>query len=178
MIVRAVDLAGDRDALLALDTGFVTDRIYRIEAAADGFCLVATAVAPPLHKRFTLQDELDADRLWAAGFVAVEAGQIVGFAAAGFEAWNRRAVLWHLYVAADRRGRGIGQELLAAVTAYALDAGARCLWLETSNVNFPAIQFYRRMGFVLCGLDQSLYAPDSAAAGETALYFVREIEGR
>lgn len=36
---------------------------------------------------------------------------------------------------------------------------ARCLWLETQNVNYPAVQFYLRLGFELCGLDQTLYAP-------------------
>jgi ribosomal protein S18 acetylase RimI-like enzyme len=34
-----------------------------------------------------------------------------------------------------------------------------CLWLETQNVNYPAVQFYRRMGFRLCGLDETLYRP-------------------
>lgn len=62
-----------------------------------------------------------------------------------------------------------------AVEGYARAEGARCLWLETSNVNEPAIQFYRREGFVLCGLDQSLYDPTSDAGGETALYFARPI---
>ena len=100
-------------------------------------------------------------------------GAIVGFAAVRFEAWNRRAALWHLYVAPAQRGRGIGRALLAAVTDYALRVGARCLWLETSSVNYPAIQFYQRMGFAWCGLDQSLYAPDGEAAGETALFFAR-----
>jgi ribosomal protein S18 acetylase RimI-like enzyme len=35
----------------------------------------------------------------------------------------------------------------------------RCLWLETENVNYPAIGFYRRAGFRLCGLDDILYRP-------------------
>ncbi len=78
-------------------------------------------------------------------------------------------------MAPAQRGRGIGQTLLAAVTNYALRVGARCLWLETSSVNYPAIQFYRRKGFAWCGLAQTLYAPDGAAAGETALFFARDL---
>jgi hypothetical protein len=51
---------------------------------------------------------------------------------------------------------------------------AACLWLETRNVSYPAVQFYLRMGFQLCGLDQSLYRPEPhILPGETALYFSR-----
>jgi ribosomal protein S18 acetylase RimI-like enzyme len=80
-----------------------------------------------------------------------------------------------LYVAPGQRGMGLGRRLLAAVEAYARTRQAHYLWLETSNLNFPAIQFYRRVGFQLCGLDQTLYAPDSDAAGETALYFAKAL---
>jgi ribosomal protein S18 acetylase RimI-like enzyme len=54
-------------------------------------------------------------------------------------------------------------------------AGSRALWLETSNVAHPAITFYRRVGFVLCGLDLSLHDPAGPVADEVALYFTRPI---
>ncbi len=175
LILRPVDLPGDSSGLLNLDTSFVTERIYSVEATPASFALVESAVEPPLGKSFPLQDELGDDRLWQQGFVAVDDSTIVGFAAVRHEAWNRRAAIWHLYVAPAQRGRGVGRLLLAAVTEYAQQIGARCLWLETSSVNYPAIQFYRHMGFVLCGLDQTLYAPDGEAAGETALFFARDV---
>jgi ribosomal protein S18 acetylase RimI-like enzyme len=43
-------------------------------------------------------------------------------------------------------------------------------------VNSPAIAFYRRQGFTLCGLDLSLYDPAGSAPGEAALYFVLPLE--
>jgi len=43
-------------------------------------------------------------------------------------------------------------------------------------VAYPAIQFYRRMGFELCGLDVTLYDPASIVAGETALYFSKSLD--
>nr|WP_276324238.1 GNAT family N-acetyltransferase [Symbiobacterium thermophilum] len=46
--------------------------------------------------------------------------------------------------------------LVGSVEAFAAAVGARCLWLETSNLDDPAIQFYRRLGFRWCGLDVSL----------------------
>src|SRR5262249_55920874 len=105
-------------------------------------------------------------------------GALVGFAAARHETWNRRVVVLHLYVAAGHRGRGIGRALIDHLDGFARTVGARCLWLETQNVNYPAIQFYRRLGFRLCGLDESFYDPAGPAAGEVALFFVRELGAR
>ena len=58
---------------------------------------------------------------------------------------------------------------------FARSAGARCLWVETQNVNYPAIQFYRQVGFQLCGLDESLYDPEGPGRNEIALFFAREL---
>ena len=174
-MIRPVDLPSDCASLLELDTAFITDRIYTLAATEASFTLVERAVTPPLRKHFSLAEELGEDRLWQQGFVAVADGAIVGFAAVRYEAWSRRAAIWHLYVAPAQRGRGIGQALLTAVTDYARSVEARCLWLETSSVNYPAIQFYRRMGFTWCGLDLTLYARDGEAAGETALFFARDL---
>jgi ribosomal protein S18 acetylase RimI-like enzyme len=71
----------------------------------------------------------------------------------------------------------VGRALVEAVIAAARDAGMRCVWLETSTLAYPAIQFYRRLGFELCGLDASLYDPAGPAARETALYFARPLDG-
>ncbi len=174
--IRPVNVPRDRARLLALDTSFVTDRIYTVQASAASFTLVEQAVAPPIHKAFPLDDDMGDDRLWQQGFVAETGDALAGFAALRYEAWNRRAAIWHLYVAPAWRGRGIGAALLAAVEEAARAAGARTLWLETSNVNYPAIHFYRRMGFAWCGLDTALYDPAGDAAGETALYFARPLE--
>ena len=173
--IRPVDLARDRIRLLALDTSFTTDRIYAVQATATSFSLMEQVVSPPIRKTFPLDEELGDDRLWQQGFVAEAGDALAGFAALRYEAWNRRAAIWHLYVTPAWRGRGLGAALLDAVEAAARAAGARTLWLETSNVNYPAIHFYRRMGFAWCGLDRSLYDPGDDAVGETALYFSRPL---
>jgi ribosomal protein S18 acetylase RimI-like enzyme len=103
----------------------------------------------------------------------IDAG-LVGVAALSFEQWNHRAALWHFYVASTYRGQGVGRALMDDVVRVAQKHQARCLWLETQNINYGAIQFYRRMGFHCCGLDQSLYDPEGVTAGETALFFLRQ----
>jgi ribosomal protein S18 acetylase RimI-like enzyme len=133
------------------------------------------AVNPPIRKEMPLAEYLGDDRLWAEGIVAEDGGTIVGFAAYAHHTWNHRTELWHLYIDAARRGEGIGRQLVESIVIAAQAAGMRAVWLETSNLAYPAIQFYRRLGFALCGLDISLYDPTGAGAGETALYFARDL---
>jgi ribosomal protein S18 acetylase RimI-like enzyme len=175
--IRPVRLPDDRAPLLALERSFTTDRIYRVQRAPDGFALEPVVIAPPRYKEFPLAHDLSNDRVWEEGIVAEHGERIVGFAAYVHRRWNRRTELWHCYVAPDMRARGIGRLLIDTVAAAARTAGMRCIWLETSNIAYPAIQFYRRLGFALCGLDVSLYDPESVAAGETALYFCRPLTG-
>jgi ribosomal protein S18 acetylase RimI-like enzyme len=73
---------------------------------------------------------------------------------------------------------GSRRRLLDALDERARTSGARRLWLETQNVNYPAIQFYYRSGFRLCGLDDTLYDPESdptIGPDEVALFFTRPI---
>lgn len=49
-------------------------------------------------------------------------------------------------------GRGAGTALLRAIETAALEAGARRLWLITTNDNTRALQFYQRRGFDLAAL--------------------------
>jgi ribosomal protein S18 acetylase RimI-like enzyme len=174
-MIRPITLPTDEPTLLRLDTTFTTDRIYRVLASPLGFALEETPIDSPLRKSFPLEDEFGADRLWDAGFVAETAGAIGGFLALRHEAWNGRTVIWHLYVDQARRGAGVGRQLIETARSIAQGHGSRCLWLEVTNVNYPAIQFYQRVGFRLCGLDTSLYDPASEAAGETALFFAMDL---
>jgi len=91
--------------------------------------------------------------------------------------WNRRAVVWHLYVDRTCRRRGIGRRLLGVALEAAAEAGARTAWLETSNVNVPGTRAYERLGFDLCGLHTTLYE-STPAEGEVALFLLRRLTGR
>jgi len=92
------------------------------------------------------------------------------------EAWNRRAVLHHLYVTRAVRRIGLGHALVTAAIGAARDRNARCLWVETQTVNYGAVQFYRSMGFEWCGFDTSLYDPSAAGIAEVALFFWRDVQ--
>lgn len=165
----------DAPYISALDTSFVTDRVLRVRWRDLSVALVEEPVEPPLRKdygRITDDAELEA-MTWA--LVAAGEGEVLGFAAGRLAEWNRRAEVRHLYVAPGHRGRGVGTALLDALERCARAAGARCLWVETQNVNLPAARFYLRRGFVFCGLDESLYDSTGPAAAEVALFFARPV---
>jgi ribosomal protein S18 acetylase RimI-like enzyme len=169
--VRPANWTEDADEIRAIDTAFTTDRVYRFgrERGGFGFALPLLTRAP-LTKSYPLPESDPGP----GSFVAVIDGEIAGFAQVEPPAWNGRAAVPHLYVSAPQRGRGLGTELVEALADHARADGARCLWLETQNVNHPAVQFYLATGFYLCGLDESFYDPVENP-GEFALFFSRPL---
>jgi ribosomal protein S18 acetylase RimI-like enzyme len=171
MDVRAARLPEDADTIAAIDTSFTSDAYYKVEKSEASFRLVLTP-CETFVKRFTVYDLRHDERPWDRADVVVENGRIVGFVATEFQFWNRRLVLWHLYVDAGMRGRGVGHMLMARAIARAAEEKAICIWLETSNLNVPGVAWYKKQGFELGGLDTTLYA-GTPAAREEALFFVR-----
>ncbi|GLC25851.1 GNAT family N-acetyltransferase [Roseisolibacter agri] len=165
--LRPLTWPQDRDALARLDVSFATAVVDAVERRGPlELALVERRVDPPLTKRYAV----DWDAVAAAPHVTVAErdGMVVGVAAVTWQAWNRRAELSHLYVDAAARGRGVGAGLLRAAEAAARSMGARRLWVETQQVNAPAIRFYLREGFTCCGWDAALYEDER----EVAVFFV------
>lgn len=171
MTVRPANWTSDADGIRAIDTSFTTDRVYRFgrERGGFGFALPLLTTTP-ISKSYPLPDSDPG----VGAFVAELDGGIAGFAQVEPPAWNGRAIVRHFYVNAPARGRGLGRALVDALAAYSKSAGARCLWLETQNVNYPAVQFYLATGFYLCGFDESFYDPVTLP-GEFALFFSRPL---
>jgi GNAT superfamily N-acetyltransferase len=162
----------DRPAIIALDTSFTTDRVYRVVATASGFNLRSETVTPPLQRAFDLTPEVDEFPTLDYVLIAEVDGQAAGVAALSHDTVDRRAIVRHLYVDRGQRKQGIGGALMEAMVARARDWQVRCLWLETQDVNFAAIRFYERAGFQWCGLDRSLDEHDGSATDETAVFYM------
>ncbi len=174
LIVRNAILPQDAAGIAALDTSFTTGQVYDVEVAGEDIRLNLRSLDTPLTKHFPLDDLDDPERPYDQAWLAVENAAVVGFAATSFASWNRRLVLWHLYVDPARRRRGIARELLRSVDAHALARGARNIWLETSSLNAPGVAAYRSLGFALSGVDLTLY-DGTLAQGEVALFFSRPV---
>jgi ribosomal protein S18 acetylase RimI-like enzyme len=168
---RELRLPQDRVALQNLDTSFTSDVIYEVAASIDGFRLTPAVVSPPIRKSFPI-DDVDNPR-WDSAFV-VDDGQIRGFIATALQAWNSRLVIWHFYVSPTHRRKGFGRQLLERALVHGREQGASMAWLETTNLNYPGVQAYLRLGFEPCGLDLTLYN-GTGAEGEIALFLARSL---
>ncbi len=164
----------DLAQVLRLDTSFRLDEVYRITRDGDSFVVANERLRVLSQKEYDLREEVPAAE-WDEAHVAVHQGEVVGFTATRFEAWNRRQGIQHLYVSPVWRRHGIGRALVEAVQERALLNHASHLWLETSNFNVPAVQAYRRMGFELCGLDLAFYK-GTPEHEEVGLLMSRDVE--
>jgi ribosomal protein S18 acetylase RimI-like enzyme len=164
----------DRHRASTVDASFTVDAIAMLEVGPDSIGWSAIP-SVPRQKSHELAEYLeDPAPPWSEGYVAEVDGRIVGFAALGFEPWNRRAVLWHMYVDRPARGTGVARALLNVIVARAREAGTRQVWLETQDTNVPAISAYEKLGFTIVGFDRSFYGNPPAA--ETAVFMSLSIE--
>ena len=171
--IRKVDRVADRSGVAALDTSFETQSVFDVVITPRRIELVERMLPVPLVKRYPIEEVFAHWASWDTGFVA-EDERICGFAAVEFEPWHARLVLWHLYVAPQRRREGIARALLARVEQHGRELGAHRVWLETSNINVPGIAAYARLGYAMCGVDTTLYEATSAAA-ESAIYLSKPL---
>jgi ribosomal protein S18 acetylase RimI-like enzyme len=173
---RPAKLPDDIEAILALDISYDTDVIFGARFDDDLIALEEVRLDKPITKSFPLNDLHDPIMPWTIGLVAEDDdGKIIGFVAAEFRAWNRRLVLWHLYVDRRARGKGVARLLVQTIQAQAERAGALHIWLETSNLNVPGVKAYNQMGFKISGLDATLY-DGTSAEGEFALFLSRKVK--
>lgn len=103
-----------------LDAAAIEQRLYEFNMDATGY-----------------RDGLD------LGFVAEEAGEIVG-AAAGYT-WGGICEVKTLWVHPDRRKAGLGSALMAQAIDEARARGCRLMFLTTYDFQTP--DFYERLGF-------------------------------
>lgn len=175
MIIREICWQTDGEHLSDFDASFATEYIYRVVISGMSVEITESKLDIPFQKIYQLdcvKNDVEASDFSVAAEID---GLIVGFATVKSEEWNKRAVLTGIYVAPESKGKGVGRALIDSVINYARTTPARCLWLETQNVNYPAIQFYIKMGFRFCGFDKSLYNPVEVSFDETAFYFYKNI---
>jgi ribosomal protein S18 acetylase RimI-like enzyme len=170
--VRSIRIPADEPAVKALDTSFTTQSIFEVVQEADGIRFLVQEQPSLLTKSFPLED-LETDQ-WDRGWVATVDARIVGFIATWQESWRSRLGIYHFYVESSARRKGIGRTLLDRALADGGERGAHMAWLETSNLNHPGIEAYRKMGFKICGADMTHYR-GTPSEEEVAIFMARDL---
>jgi ribosomal protein S18 acetylase RimI-like enzyme len=87
-------------------------------------------------------------RAWLLIVGAEVAGYIVLTLGFSFEYRGREAFIDELYVEEKYRGWGIGRQAIKLVEVRALEMGVNVIHLEVDRGNTPALELYRRSGYV------------------------------
>jgi len=88
--------------------------------------------------------------------VAVIDGIIVGYC--GYYGVMDEGYIYNVAVSKDYRRRGIGFTMLNELIRHAQEKGIVSLTLEVRKSNHPAINLYKKLGFVEAGIRKDFYS--------------------
>ena len=107
--------------------------------------------------------------------VIEEDARLIALLDSEVESWRRVLRVWNLLVDKQYRRRGIGTELMRSAEAFALEKHCRAISVEAQATNWPALGFYMKMGFKICGVDDHYYTNRDLERKEVALFLYREL---
>lgn len=110
-------------------------------------------------------------------FVAASANDVVGVCSYYQEINEEDDIYWigWLCVRPTYRRMGIGKDMIGFILKMVADLGAKTVFVHTTAGNRPAIQFYRRLGFVDVG-KLAERAVTQASAEADSIVLRRELE--
>lgn len=158
--------------------GYITDKIYAVSSIEFGgsFEFILKEKSLPYTKIWetTPEDFEDLSTTIAQGnsFGAYSNDELTGWIICEQRTWNNSFYIENILVDEKYRRHGIGIMLIKTAIKEARRLNCRVIELETQNTNYPAIQFYRRMGFNITGLNTRLYENTE----EIALFMTLDLE--
>ncbi|HJX38571.1 MAG TPA: GNAT family N-acetyltransferase [Anaerolineae bacterium] len=158
-------------------------RVSRTDQGAEvGFLLRPERLTKPFRSQgLSIVGPRDRDEIrcrmgrQALQLVAEESGRLVALLDAQVESWRRVLKVWNLLVDEEHRRRGIGTKLMGSAEAFAIEKQCRAISIETQATNWPALSFYLKLGFEVCGVDDHFYTNRDLARKEVALFLYREL---
>ncbi len=170
MQIRLANLT-DLNAVLAVDDSFETEYVWQMEAQNRPGLVNAsfrlTRLPRPMRVTNLIKPDDIARNFQNGGtlFVADDDG-IRGFLDVTALEWNQCAYINNFALAPAYRRKGVGTAMMRAALEWAREQKLRAAMLDTSTKDYPAICFYQKQGFQLCGYNDQLY-PNR----DIALYF-------
>ncbi len=175
VVVRPAEF-GDLKACSLLDSSFVTSYVWQMESQEkEGeIAVVFRSVKLPRAMRANYPRDhthlLENWRREECFLIAEEGGVVRGFIDMTVQTWHMTGWINNLVVTKRSRRRGIGSVLLQAAVRWGYEKGLKQVIAETHTKNYPAICFYQKNGFVLCGFNDRYYLNQ-----DIALFFVQHL---
>ncbi|MEN5306576.1 GNAT family N-acetyltransferase [Chryseobacterium cucumeris] len=158
--------------------GYTSDVRYVVSSIEFGgsFEFILKEKSLPYHKIWetTSEDLEELNTIIEQGnsFGAFVNEELAGWIICEQRTWNNSFYIENILVNEKYRRQGIGIKLIKSAIKEARKLNSRVIELETQNTNYPAIQFYRRMGFNITGLNTRFYENPE----EIALFMTLDIE--
>nr|WP_301288032.1 GNAT family N-acetyltransferase [Chryseobacterium sp. S0630] len=158
--------------------GYTTDIRYVVSSIEFGgsFEFILKEKSLPYHKIWetTSEDLEELNTIIEQGnsFGAFVNEELAGWIICEHRTWNNSFYIENILINEKYRRQGIGIMLIKSAIKEARKLNCRVIELETQNTNYPAIQFYRRMGFNITGLNTRLYEN----AEEIALFMTLDVD--
>lgn len=173
MNIRPAVLA-DVNACLALDHRLLTDHVWQMKVQEAESNVTVTFQTVRLPRLMPVEypralEQLVEDWQRDEGFLVAEAdGQVRGYVDVLAQPWQQLGWVANLAVHKDYRRRGIGTALMQQARQWARGQGMQALLVEMTTKNFPALSFFRKLGFEFCGFNDHYYTNQ-----DIALFFVQ-----
>ena len=175
MIVRPATLA-DLNACLLVNHDSVTDHVWQMKFDEEDTHVDVAFRTVRLPRKMRADYPRNLDRLvedWqrGEGFLVAEVdGEIRGYVDLITPQWQRSGWVLNLAVDTQYRRRGIGTSLVRHARQWAWDRDLRTLFAETTTKNYPALSFFKKLGFQFCGFNDHYYENQ-----DIALFFMQPL---
>jgi ribosomal protein S18 acetylase RimI-like enzyme len=165
---------------------YISDRYLRLIKTGEGlevsFALQVEELEEPFRSQgLSIIREKDKNEIrsrmgaQALQLVVEENGRLIGFLDVEIESWRGVAKIWNLLVDKDHRRRGIGMGLMRRAQEFAREKDCRAIAVETQTTNWPALNFYLKIGFQVCAVDDHFYTNHDPERKEVALFLYCEL---
>ena len=165
--------------------GYTSDQIFRIRKTDDGnqmtFTLSLEKIEPPFFKK---HDYSNPSVLAHYNSIAAQGNcygifyekKCIGFLLSEIQSWNSTMIVREFGIQPDSRKQGFGKALMAHVIEKAKFLNLRSIFCETQNTNVDAIEFYKKVGFKIDGMDLSFYQNEDQLKREMAIFLRYDLD--
>ncbi|KMQ62221.1 streptothricin acetyltransferase [Chryseobacterium sp. BLS98] len=177
MEIKKLEKLNDNPSLDWGMNGYTTDKILAVSAVefSSSFEFILKEKSIPYTKIWeTNSDEIiEINKIIEKGhsFGVFEGKKLSGWVVCEHRIWNNSFYIENILVSESLRRQGAGAQLIKNAVREARNLNCRIIELETQNTNYPAIQFYRRLGFSITGLNTRLYENTE----ETAVFMTLDL---
>lgn len=164
--------------------GFKTHTVYKVERKCNEEDFTIQLKKVKLNDHYikewnTSAKSLDAfsDILKEGHSIAIyKNNKMVGFGLLSYQVWNNSMWIENIRISERHQRKGIGKKLIKSLIEVAQNKSVRIIGLEAQSTNYPAIEFYKKCGFEISGVDFSRYPQRIGDREQVAVIMSRRIQ--